>query len=82
MDSKELHEINFYCTPTSILIVKQDGELARLNCPFCVVVIKQVGGLQTGVTCDVNQVKVDANLILVYIIKNKGYYYWNFAIII
>lgn len=82
MSSKELSEIEKYCSPVSLLIVNANGELLRLNCPFQVIVLLEVGTLMTNSTAIVTEVKVDSKLILVYIINKQGYYYYNFSIIL
>lgn len=82
MSSKELSEIEKYCSPVSLLIVNANGELLRLNCPFQVIVLLEVGTLMTNATAIVTEVKVDSKLILVYIINKQGYYYYNFSIIL
>ena len=82
MNEKEIHEINKFCSPDSILVITQMGKLIRLNCPFEVLIINRIDGYAPGDKAKVSQVKIDSNLILVYIIRGKGYYYFNFVILI
>lgn len=82
MKNSEITDIEKYCSPASLLVINNNGELIRLFCPFRVLVIHRIGDFKEGETVPVSQVKVDARLILVYVIKNKGYYYWNFTILI
>lgn len=81
MSKKEIDEINKYCSPESMLVVTFKGELIRLYCPFDVVVINSVDIYSVGDKAKVTEVKMDNDLILVYIIKGKGFYYYNFMIL-
>jgi hypothetical protein len=76
-----IEEIFKYCKTDSILVINKTGQLQRLQCPFEVVVISDVGELQKGLICLVNAVKIDLSLIDVYIIKNKAYYFFNFRVL-
>lgn len=82
MNERELHEINKYCTPASILVVNAEGILIRVYCPFNVEVIKEVEAFSVGDRLTVIQVKMDKNFTLVYIINNTGYYYYNFILLL
>ena len=76
-----IEEIFKYCKTDSILVINKHGHLQRLQCPFEVVVISDVGELQKGLICLVNAVKLDLTLIDVYIIRNKAYYFFNFRVL-
>lgn len=78
---KYIEEIFKYCKIDSILVVNKTGQLERVDCPFEVLVIQDVGELEKGLICLVNAVKLDLQLIDVYIIRNKAYYYFNFRVI-
>jgi hypothetical protein len=78
---KYIEEVFKYCKTDSILVVNKTGQLQRLQCPFEVMVILDVGELYKGLICLVNAVKLDMNLIDVYIIKNKAYYFFNFRVL-
>lgn len=78
---KYIEEVFKYCKIDSILVINKHGHLQRLDCPFEVVVIQDVGELYQGLICLVNAVKLDLRLIDVYIIGNKAYYYFNFRVI-
>lgn len=82
MSKEDIEAINKYCSPDSCLVVTFNGELIRLYCPFEVLVIVKVDMFMPGDKVKVSQVKMDSSLILVYIIKGKGYYYFNFLILI
>ena len=77
---KYIEEIFKYCKIDSILVINKTGQLERLDCPFEVLVIQDVGELYKGLICLVNAVKLDLSLIDVYIIGNKAYYFFNFRV--
>lgn len=81
MNEKEISEINKYCDPHSVLIVTNRNKLVRLKCPFKVQVICNIVGLQEGEIVFVESVKINLNLNLVYLIKDKYYHYRNFMIL-
>jgi len=78
---KYIEELFKYCKTDSILVINKMGQLQRLDCPFEVMVISDVGELTKGLICLVNAVKLDLSLIDVYIIRNKAYYFFNFRVI-
>ena len=78
---KYIEEIFKYCKTDSILVINNHGHLQRLNCPFEVLVIQDVGELYKGLICLVNAVKIDISLVDVYIIRNKAYYFFNFRVL-
>ena len=78
---KYIEEVFRYCKIDSILVINKHGHLQRLDCPFEVVVISNVGELQKGLICLVSAVKIDLSLIDVYIIRNKAYYFFNFRVL-
>jgi hypothetical protein len=65
----------------SVLIVDEKGHLKRIRCPFIVLVIVSVGELDKDQEHKVQSVLSDPIGILVYTIKAKNYYYWNFLIL-
>ena len=64
-----------------MVISKKTGQLYRLQCPFEVVVISNVGELYKGLICLISAVKIDLSLIDVYIISDKAYYFFNFRLL-
>jgi hypothetical protein len=63
---KYIEEIFKYCKVDSILVINKHGHLQRLDCPFEVLVIQDVGELYKGLICLVNAVKLDLSLVDVY----------------
>jgi hypothetical protein len=78
---KYIEEVFKYCKTDSILVMNKTGQLQRLQCPFEVMVIQDVGELYRGLICLVSAVKIDLTLIDVYIIKDKAYYFFNFRVL-
>ncbi len=78
---KYIEEVFKYCKIDSILVINKVGHLQRLQCPFEVLVITDVGELKKGLKCLVSAVKLDLQLIDVYIIRDKAYYFFNFRVI-
>jgi hypothetical protein len=78
---KYIEEIFKFCKTDSILVINNHGHLQRFQCPFEVIVITNVGELTKGLVCLVSAVKIDLNLIEVYIIRNKAYYFLNFRVL-
>jgi hypothetical protein len=78
---KYIEEVFKYCKIDSILVINKHGHIQRLDCPFEVVVIQDVGELYKGLICLVSAVKLDLSLIDVYVIKNKAYYFFNFRVL-
>ncbi len=66
--------------PESLLVINSLGVLQRLRCPFCVVLICPVNGLDLGAKYQVQSVMQDAKGVLVYFVFGKAYYYFNFSI--
>ena len=77
---KYIEEVFKYCNTESILVINNRGQLERLQCPFEVLVISDVGELLKGLKCLVSAVKLDLQLIDVYVIKGKAYYFFNFRV--
>jgi hypothetical protein len=78
---KYIEEVFKYCKTESILVMDSKGDLKRLQCPFEVLVIQDVGELCKGLICLVNAVKLDLSLVDVYIIRDKAYYFFNFRVL-
>ena len=78
---KYIEEVFKYCKTDSILVINRQGHLQRLQCPFEVLVISNVGDLTKGLICLVNAVKIDLQLIDVYVIRGKAYYFFNFKVL-
>ena len=76
-----IKELFKYVKTDSILIINDVGHLERLCCPFKVLVIVDVHPLKKGQEKAVIAVKVAENLVDVYVIEGKAFYYYNFKIL-
>jgi hypothetical protein len=65
---KYIEEIFKYCKIDSMLVIYKTGNLLRLDCPFEVLVITDVGELYKGLVCLVDALKIEISLVDVYII--------------
>jgi hypothetical protein len=77
-----LEEILTLCGTDGIMVIDEKGQIKRLQCPFYVVTVIDIGELAEGLICLVFAVKLDFNLIDVYIIEDKAYYYYNFRLVV
>jgi len=82
MHNTEQSEIEKFCSPFSMLVINSNGELLRLECPFRVIVVLTIDSLHKDSEATVAEVRMDKKLILVYVINQRGYYYFNFSIIL
>ncbi len=82
MNNQDLTEQLKFSHPHSLYIVTWNNLLKQLFTPFKVVVIKSVGPLAKGQMVWVEQVKVNSNLITVFIVDGGAYYFYHFEIII
>ena len=60
---KYIEEIFKYCKTDRILIIGKTGQLERLHCPFEVMMISDIGGLNKGHIFLALAVKIDKSLI-------------------
>jgi len=77
-NKKYIDEIFKYCDMYSILVINSEGRLERVYCPFQVEVIKDISKFREGQIKAVDMVKMSMELVEVYIIESKGYYWFNF----
>ena len=82
MKNNELYELLKYINPRTILIVNQHKKLIELHCPFKIYIKQDVGELKKGDYAFVDLVKVTPDIITVFIIDGKGYYFYHFDILI
>jgi hypothetical protein len=81
MSEKELAELLKFSKNDEIYIINKLNQLKRLKCPFIVIAIKDIGTIKKHQKVYVDQVKVNLELITIYIIKSKAYFYFNFTIV-
>ncbi len=78
---KYIIEIFKHCSIDSTLIINHMGRLERLCCPFYVRVIVSVHPLKKGSVKTVKAVKMSIELVDVYVIESKAYYFFNFRLL-
>ena len=79
-DDEYIKDIFKYCKTDSVLIISAEGHLERLWCPFKVIAIVDVHPLEKGQEKAVIAVKLADNLVDVYVIEGKAFYFYNFQI--
>ena len=79
---KVLRDIDHWCKTSSMLIVTRHGILLMLNIPFRVMVITELTPFEVGDVVRVAAVKMDRDLLLMYLIENKLYYYNHFTVLL
>ncbi len=79
MEQSKLENGLYYVSSYSLLIHTKGG-LKRIYCPFTVVCVKGVGTIAEGETLWVDQVKTNANGMLVFMIRGQPIYYSYFLI--
>jgi len=70
-----------YCSPHVLYIVNEDKRLDKRRCPFAVVANRTVGEIEEGEKVLVERIQVTPDLITVFIINGKAYYYYHFDIL-
>jgi hypothetical protein len=81
MSDDELAELLKYSSPKELYVVTWNNILRLLYCPFEVIVLSNVGDLKLGDIVWVEEVKITPELITVFVIYNKAYYYYHFDFI-
>jgi len=69
-----LSELSKWIDSSSLLVVRRDGKLDRIYCPFRVVVVIDTGNLKQGQECFADKVKISSELDNVYVIEGKTYF--------
>ncbi len=81
MSEEQLAEILKYSSSKELYIVTWNNLLKILFCPFKARAIVDIGNLKRGRLVWVQEVKITKDLVTVYIIEGKAYYYYHFIII-
>lgn len=82
MDEKELAELLRYSSPKELYVITYENKLKLLICPFEVLVKYDIDSLKKHQIVLVDEVKITLELISVFIIKGRAYFYYHFEIIV
>lgn len=82
MNKKQIAYILKYSHPKQLYVVTHNNLLLKLNCPFKVQLKSDVGYLNKKEVVIVDEVKVTSDLITVFVINTKAYFYYHFDIIV
>ena len=81
MDKKKyIRELFEVVSTTDILIIDKHNQLIRLNVPFTVLVVLDVPGLNIGDLGSVTAIKMGLELIDIYVVNGRPYYFYNFVL--
>ena len=69
-----LSELSKWIDSGSLLVIRRNGKLDRIYCPFQVVVVIETGNLKKGQECFVDKVKVSKELDSIYEIQGQYYF--------
>jgi len=81
MDQKELAEILKYSHPERLYVVDWRNSLIVLICPFKAIVKDDIGVLKKLEVVFIDEVKVTLELVTVFVVEGKGYFYYHFEIL-
>jgi hypothetical protein len=81
MTKRILQELHKWCNGDSILVIGLSGLLLRLYCPFMVECIKDDTGLHKGALYQVERIAINRQLVLIFIINSRPYFYHHFSIL-
>ncbi|MGO2102096.1 MAG: hypothetical protein ACTH3E_03520 [Psychroflexus halocasei] len=81
MENKILNSILKYCSPKVLYIINKHKRLDKRICPFKIKAITNVGEIKKDDTLMVESIKVTKDLMTVYVIDGKAYYYYHFEIL-
>lgn len=82
MNMEQLAEILKYSHPKILYVVDWRNSLVVLRCPFKAIVKDDVGSLRAKQIIEVDEVKVTMELVTVFVVNNKAYFYYHFEILI
>lgn len=82
MTNHELAELLRYSNPKEVYVITWNNRLLRLQCPFRVKVLKNIGYLLKDEIVLVQEIKVTSDIKTVFIIEMNAYYYHHFEILI
>ena len=75
-----IEEIRKYCDPYSILVIA-GKKLARIPCPFRVLVLVDLAHWKAGDIVRVERVMVTKNLEMIFLVQGYGYHFYLFQIL-
>ena len=81
MSNKELIELLEYCSPNIIYVVNGRNKIIKLNTPFKLLVMMDIGTLQKGEMVFCTELKITNTGLIVFCIEGKNYHTRHFDII-
>ena len=82
MNKKQLAELLKYSHPRKLYVVDWNNSLVLLVCPFKALVKWKIGDLKAKEIVLVDEIKVTLELITVFVVKRKAYFFYHFEILV
>jgi len=82
MNKKNLSEILKFSDPKKLYVVDWRNMLLILECPIKALVKQDIGTLKAKEVVYIDEIKVTLELITVFVVQKKAYYFYHFEIII
>jgi len=82
MCEKQLTEQLKYSRPEELYVVDWRNQLLLLRCPFKAAVKHDIGKLKAKEIVYIDEVKVTLELITVFVVKKKAYFFYHFEILV
>ena len=81
-DKNKMAELLKYSNPRELYVVDWRGSLLLLVCPIKALVKDDIGLLRKQEIVYIDEVKVTLELVTVFIVKQRAYYYYHFEIVL
>ena len=82
MNEKHIARILKYSDPKSLYVVDWRNKLLLLRCPIKALVKEDIGHLKARELVFIDEIKVTMELITVFVVKNRAYFYYHFEILV
>ena len=81
MSNKELIELLKYCSPHIIYVVNGHNRIIKLNTPFKLLVLQDIGDLRKNQMVSCIELKITDKGRIVFLIDGKNYHTYYFDIL-
>ena len=81
MSNEELIELLKYCSPNIIYVVNGKNRIIKLDTPFRLLVLQDIGGLRKGQMVYCTELKITQQGRIVFLIDGKNYHTYYFDIV-
>jgi len=81
MSNEELIELLKYCSPNIIYVVNGKNRIIKLDTPFKLLVLQDIGDLRKGQIVYCTELKITQQGRIVFLIDGKNYHTYYFDIV-